>query len=287
MKAFTGSLATFLAGTKSIVYADLYAITLLGGTVLRWTSADLPITFGGYYYSCTPLLTDQGLKSQRGVQVDNIEVRVDCDANTTANGVPFLTFVRAAGLDGALISITRVMGPDWTSAFAGSYNRFTGRISQVKDLSKTGVSLVCNSWLELLSVNMPPDIISASCINTLFGPGCGLSKATYAASGTVGSGTNGVTTFSSNLTTHGASYYDLGHLVFTSGPNNGLVRTIKSQDASGNLTLVTPLAGAPSNGNTFTAYPGCHLTQSECSSKFANLANFRGFPYVPPPETAI
>jgi hypothetical protein len=43
----------------------------------------------------------------------------------------------------------------------------------------------------------------------------------------------------------------------------------------------------PNTGDTFTAYPGCDKTQNTCTSKFNNLVNFGGFPYVPVPEAAI
>jgi hypothetical protein len=32
-------------------------------------------------------------------------------------------------------------------------------------------------------------------------------------------------------------------------------------------------------------YPGCDKQQATCRGKFANLARFRGQPYVPAPET--
>ena len=47
-----------------------------------------------------------------------------------------------------------------------------------------------------------------------------------------------------------------------------------------------PLPFAPSPGDAFTVYAGCDHTQGTCQGRFNNLANFRGFPYVPPPELA-
>jgi hypothetical protein len=48
-----------------------------------------------------------------------------------------------------------------------------------------------------------------------------------------------------------------------------------------------PLQSTPTPGDTFTVYQGCDHTPGTCASKFSNLANFRGFPYVPPPQMAI
>lgn len=62
--------------------------------------------------------------------------------------------------------------------------------------------------------------------------------------------------------------------------------TIKLADATG-LTLTFPLPALPAPGDTFTAYQGCDYTLATCRSKFANEANFRGFPFVPAPEAAF
>ena len=132
---------------------------------------------------------------------------------------------------------------------------------------------------------MPTNLIASSCINTLYGPACTLSKATYTSAGAVSTGTNGATTFSSNLA-QATGYFDLGYILFTSGANNGLQRTVKTFVSGGNVTVVSPFPSAPANGDTFTITAGCTHTQAICQSKFNNLANFRGFPYVPPPETA-
>ncbi|MEI8325522.1 MAG: phage BR0599 family protein [Betaproteobacteria bacterium] len=70
------------------------------------------------------------------------------------------------------------------------------------------------------------------------------------------------------------------------GANAGIGRTIKAQ-AGGVLTSVQPWPSAVTIGDTFTVYPGCDKTQATCSSKFSNLARFRGYPYVPAPETII
>jgi uncharacterized phage protein (TIGR02218 family) len=287
MKSYTSSLATFLLASKTLAKADCYQITLNGGAVLRWTDCDVAINLSGITYIPGPPIEDGGVKSKRGIQVDTLDLTLfDALGTTLVAGLALVTFARQGGFDGATIQVTRTAAADWNSALQGSYVRFSGRISGVSDITRTRLTLNCSSWMELLNVSMPRNVYQSGCINDLYGAACTLAKATYQASGTVGSGTNGTTTFSSNLATT-ANYYALGFVVFQTGPNAGLQRTIKSQDASGNLTLVTPLPSAPAAGNTFLAYPGCDKTQSTCSTKFANLSHYRGFPYVPAPETAL
>ena len=82
------------------------------------------------------------------------------------------------------------------------------------------------------------------------------------------------------------SYFDNGQIAFTSGANAGLVKAVR-QYLGQQFTFNSPLPFVPTAGDTFIAYPGCDKTQATCTTKFSNLVNFEGFPYVPVPETAI
>jgi uncharacterized phage protein (TIGR02218 family) len=53
------------------------------------------------------------------------------------------------------------------------------------------------------------------------------------------------------------------------------------------LDLAYPLLNAPATGDAFTVYFGCDHTQFTCTNKFNDLANFRGFPYVPQTTYAV
>jgi uncharacterized phage protein (TIGR02218 family) len=78
-----------------------------------------------------------------------------------------------------------------------------------------------------------------------------------------------------------------GTITFTSGVNTGVTATVGSVAAEVSLTLLYPLESVPAPGDGFTVYYGCDHTPGTCQGKFGNLANFRGFPYVPPPQMAI
>jgi hypothetical protein len=83
-----------------------------------------------------------------------------------------------------------------------------------------------------------------------------------------------------------------GHLIngqveFTSGQNQGIVRTIASIDFSFGhanvIHLISDLPFLPVNGDTFHLTAGCRRTTTDCVF-FNNIANFRGFPFVPGQE---
>ena len=95
-----------------------------------------------------------------------------------------------------------------------------------------------------------------------------------------------LTTFDTSLAPP-ANDFAQGRIVFTSGPNTGISATIMANDGTGLFQLVSPLPALPVAGNSFTAYPGCDLTQSRCSVRFNNLGRFKATPYVPVPETAF
>jgi len=93
--------------------------------------------------------------------------------------------------------------------------------------------------------------------------------------------------------TQATGWFDQGKISFTSGPNAGLSRGIKSWiagsgGAPGTVSLIAPFPVAPTSGDAFQIYPGCDKTlDAGGCPKFANTVRFRGFPYVPTPETAV
>ena len=75
-----------------------------------------------------------------------------------------------------------------------------------------------------------------------------------------------------------------GVVEFLSGANAGLRATVKSHRIVGShasIALWSPLAGAISSGDTLTVTAGCDKSFKSCREKFANQANFRGFPQMP------
>ena len=69
--------------------------------------------------------------------------------------------------------------------------------------------------------------------------------------------------------------------------NAGVVATVKYVVAGTSLTLMYPLPEPPAAGDAITVYQGCDHTMGTCGAKFDNLANFRAFPFVPPPQMAM
>jgi uncharacterized phage protein (TIGR02218 family) len=289
MKTASTTLQNFLADNATFVMADLYQFTLSGGTVLRYSGAAQLINYGGNSYPVGPRFTRSGLGQKRGVQVDSLDLEIDADERHQVNGVPLLSFIRNRGFDSALLTVTRVFAQDWSTAWVGGFTAFLGRLSEITESGATYVKLKVNSGLEVLDANMPADLYQASCLNTLFDSKCNLARAGFQSVGTV-TGVASVSGFNTNLTQAGGYFSTggLGTLLFTSGANNGVRRTIKTHvNAGGALTFVAPFPAVPAIGDQFQIWPGCDLSQSRCSNFFNNLINFRGQPYIPIPETIL
>ena len=145
------------------------------------------------------------------------------------------------------------------------------------------IKLTVNGLTRLLNTAYPRNYFLPHCNNALFDASCTLVAANFAVNGSV-SAAGSATVFDTNLT-QADNYFALGYIVWTSGANNGIKCFVKSYaNASGQITLAYPIS-PPAAGDTFTAYPGCDKLQSTCSGTFNNLPHYRGFPYVPTPET--
>ena len=106
MRTATAGLTTILNTDRTLFVADLYSITLIDATVLRYTSADINITVGGNTYLTAqpnggaPILKRGRVRWARGIQVDTLEIKLLGYTQHTVFGVPWMQFIRNGGLDG-------------------------------------------------------------------------------------------------------------------------------------------------------------------------------------------
>lgn len=283
MKSASSGLINLLNSGQQLLMADLYTFTLADGTVYRCTTCDIDLTVGGNLFTSTgPAIKRSNTKTVLGVEVDGLKITVASSASVLIEGVPILQAFVKGLFDGAIVQLGRVFMPTWGDTSLGAVNLFTGRISDII-CGQIEAEVTVKSDLELLNIMMPRNIYQPGCIHTLYDAGCTLNKASFGVNGSVvGVGTT--TTVWCNLT-QASGYFSLGTITFTGGANNGISRTVKVYSL-GVFTLMFPLGVVPAPGDTFTAYPGCDKQQSTCQTKFNNVANFRGFPYIPVPETA-
>lgn len=290
MKSASTALKALLASGQ-FVQADLWTITLNGGGVTRWTSHDADIKTGGYTFVSGPSITRGTIAEKIGVEVATLDVTIDAIDTDLINGVPVIAFIAAHGLDGAAVTLERAYAPGWGRdasgapiPITGTVNRFSGKVTSIDSVQGGEVRFTVSSWLVLLETQMPRNHYQAGCMRTLYDAGCGVNPASFSGSGTVT--TPGSSGFGSTLTGL-ADKFTQGRVVFTSGANNGVSRTVRANLTDGSFTLIRPLPAAAAAGDTFTAYAGCDLTRATCSAKFSNLGRHKATPFVPVPTTAL
>jgi uncharacterized phage protein (TIGR02218 family) len=85
-------------------------------------------------------------------------------------------------------------------------------------------------------------------------------------------------------------WFTLGTLEWTSGANAGRRTEVLSHGIDGSvasIALLEPPVRTITAGDTFVIRAGCDKRLETCSSRFANAANFRGFPHIPGQDTVI
>jgi uncharacterized phage protein (TIGR02218 family) len=283
MKTHTTELKALIESGR-FFRADLYTLTLIDGTIVRTTDADIDLKWGGNTFTtCKPLFKREKISVSLGFEVDELSVTVIPNDTDTLVGTSWGVAIRNGALDGAELLVEKAYLSVWP-VIVGVLHGFEGGVSDI-DACGAEYRMAVKSAMELLNIDMPRNLYQSTCLHTLYDSGCTLSRATFTLSSTVtgGGSYNG---FTASGLGQPAGYFDQGVIGFTSGANNGIRRTVKSHGAGGVLMFSLPLLSTPQAGDTFTIYPGCRRTEQVCIDTFNNRAHFKGYPFIPAPETA-
>lgn len=287
MKTGSGDLVTHLTTGKQFKRTELWTFTLADGTVLRLTTLDVNVTVGAdTWLTNGPVLSRPGSRMVAGGEVSEFEITVEPGASDTIGGLPWALAARRGVLRHGRVLIERAYMPTWGDVSLGKLFVMGGRMAEIGG-SASEIRITVRSDLELLNVNVPVELVQPSCRHTLFDSGCTLSAAAHDVSATILTGST-VGTLLATLS-EATDWFSLGRVVFNDGPNAGSSRQIKKHTSGSpdSLALALPLYHAPVNGNSITLYPGCDRLQATCGTKFSNVVNFGGQPFVPQPETAL
>lgn len=293
MKTAPGAVTSFLNSSTGVVFrADLFTVTLLDGTILRWTTCDVDITVSGNTWLANgAVLSRGGLRNTSRLEVDTVDVILG--GTVLVSGTTIALRAIQGFFDYARMRIDHLIGSSLTNAIANGpvLSLFEGRVSNLVPHAQQ-VTLTLASELETLGVLLPRFSYAQMCQYAVYDVNCATSKGPFTIAGTT-SALGTTTTFTSTtagIIAKATGYFDLGVVAFTSGALNGVRAAIKSHTlATGTATFVVslPLGSAPAAGVTFNVYPGCHNTKADCgTAKFSNLVNFRGFVHIPKPEAS-
>lgn len=309
MKAASPQLISLLRSNTRLPHADCFTLTTnygadIGelsvaagvnpaGLTFFYTNLDVDVQVGNILYLSSGVrIKGIRYKLTRGLEVDEQTITIYATDEDKIGASTFIQSVASGLLDGARFRQDRAFfDPDvWPPKpadpckAAGAVNLFVGSVTSIEEIGRTAIAAKVKSDLSLLDIDMPRNLYQPSCLHTLYDEGCGLKKALFQSSGSAAAGSTVAKINWSN--SKGADYFAQGTMKMTSGLNNGQSRPVRGSDGTG-FTLLYPLQYAPATGDTFVIYPGCDHTFDTCKNKFMNERNFRGFPYVPPPETAV
>ncbi len=267
-----------------LTFAELYEITTTDGSVLRVTSHDASIVYGGNTYQALPIKRSQ-IAYHTDLQVDKVEISmglVGVKVGAKEYSIPKL--IRLGLLRNAHVKIHLI---DYVLKNEIKL-LFEGWVTEGISYNNGIVTLSVGSILDKLNEKFPKYIYSEYCNHQLYSLYCGLTKNNYKISSTAGAGSTESKIYSSvfAFSAHAEGYWAKGELKMTAGGNANLSRTIIKHN-DGNVELLIPFPEAVVVGDAFDAWPGCDKAGVTCHEKFNNYANFLGFEYTPKPEVLL
>ena len=282
MKSTNATLLALLA-TGQVTKCELYAFALADATTLRYTTADTPIVADSATWNLGMQIERGNVTQKVGLEVQTLGLRLT--PQTDHPGGPGLTCaqIKERRLEAARVTMFKAfLGPlGWITV-----NWFQGRVADV-EVGRFSAGLMVNSDTELLNVAMPRNIVQMGCVHTLFDAGCALPMfGAFSTTLTVtATGPNNLLTFTTGAT-QANDYFALGRIKWLTGANAGRTHTVRSYtNSAGRITVVNPMKFVPQVGDQCDAFAGCDKRQITCQNKFNNIARFRGYPFVPVPET--
>jgi uncharacterized phage protein (TIGR02218 family) len=125
------------------------------------------------------------------------------------------------------------------------------------------------------------DVYQPTCRVDLGSTKCGVNLATFTVTGTL-TGVTSRTVFADTARTEASEWFEGGVITFTSGACLGLRMDVRKFVNPGAFTLSLSMPRVIAVGDTYSVYAGCKKRAIEdCKTKFNNIVNFRGEPYLP------
>ena len=277
MRTIGASLQTHLEGQVTTI-ATCWKFTRKDATVYRFTDHDAAIVIAADgTYSPIGSGTVSSLDSKSGASSDTMEAEIIFDSDAITE-----TDIKNGKWDFATVEIFLI---NYGNTTQGTIGLLKGQIGEVEfDENRARVELMGLSQKLQQQIGR---VYSYTCDANLGDTRCGVTIANYTFSGEISAVTDNANFQSLTLASGEDNYYKYGVITFTSGENNGLQMEVKASDIpSGEsyvaIELFLPMPETVSSGDPFTIYAGCGKTATtDCKTKFNNLVNFRGFPFIP------
>jgi uncharacterized phage protein (TIGR02218 family) len=245
---------------------ELYTIQL-GALAWYYTSVDGIVTLDGIDYLPTPIERDSLEQSQED---QDQAMTVTMPAQT-----PICRYyITSVPGEQATVKIERYQIPD-----GGTPERIVMFEGAIQSVTFEGGGEIAKVTLQPYNIAfsraVPKDVYSAVCNHVLYDVRCGLAEATYRTTQVVTAVTGNTLTID-NLDLETDGYYTAGFIELIGTMDFRVILAHVGEV----VTIPLPFAISPL-GTSVRVYAGCDHSPETCKSKFNNVANFGGFPFVP------
>lgn len=281
MKTIPGALQTMLdSGVTTLCHC--WRITRTDGAVFGFTDHDRQLSFGDTSYLPDTGFTPSDVTTSLGLAVDTMEVEgaISSDVITAAD--------IATGLwDDAGAEIYLV---DWSD----TDNRVITKKGSLGEVTRG--ELAYGAEIRSLAHRLNQNegrTYGRLCDAVVGDTRCtiDLTATGNHGAGTVASADSDRIVIVAGLGDFNDGWFAQGLMTWTSGANQGTAVEIRRhavlRDGTVSLTLWQRAAQPIAAADTFTITVGCAKTFVTCRDKFANGANFRGFPHIPGNDAAL
>jgi len=243
---------------------ELYEF-LNGTEYFRYTSADGDVAYGGNTYIAVPIA--------RGAVEATSETARLALAITCARHLGVLDLF-------SLLPPATIVAVTVKRLHAGDGEAITLWMGRVLNVTFNNVSaeIHCESVYTSVKRVGLRRLYQKGCPHVVYGPGCGLSRATFKTTTTVSS-ISGTALTLAGVGAFADGYFAGGYLEWESASGYFERRAIRSQ-VGAVVTIGFPLPGIAAAA-TVGLYPGCDHTLTTCIGKFNNRLNYGGMPHFP------
>ncbi len=266
-RSLSDSYTNVLAGSTMAV-VELFKISAAGMSTFQYTDANRGISYAGLTYTPYPIKRNK-ISYSTDLKVD--ETNIVMAKNWGVNMA-----IRKDILSGAVVQIYRVNTelPDSDNVLL-----FDGNVSDTK--IDEAVITLRSTTLDFLNLELPKRELQVACNWKLYSSFCGLTLSDWQVTTTgVTAGSEPDKISSSSFLLGATQYFRGGFVIGLSGDNAGLTKHITNHEAA-QIRVLPPFPFEVDVAHNVVAAPGCNHDITDCETKFNNLDNYGGFPYIP------
>ena len=274
MKSISSELTDHIAGEVTSL-ATCWRIARRDGVVLGFTTHGRALAIDDVTYRAASGFSPSTIAASNALSVDNLDVAGALSSSAIAEAD-----LRDGWFDFAKIEIFQV---NWADLTQGPLNLVSGRLGEV---SMTDHRFTAEIRGLTQSLQQPVgDVYSPECRADLGDKRCKVNLAGFTVTGSV-TATTSNRAFTDSSRTEADGWFDYGLLTWNTGANAGLSVEVKSF-AGGAFTLFDAMPGGIAIGDAYGVHAGCDKRLATCKTKFTNVPNFRGEPFVPGPDSML